>query len=82
MAMQAYSTVSRYSLSDNGLTAERKPIESARYISYTVGAGETIESIASRSLGDPLLYWEIMDINPQIKFPLDLKAGEVLRLPR
>jgi hypothetical protein len=32
-------------------------------------------------LGDPLRYWEIADINPQFKFPLDIVPGKVIRLP-
>jgi nucleoid-associated protein YgaU len=46
-----------------------------------VREGETLETIATRVLGNPLRFWEIADLNPQIKFPLDIATGTVLRLP-
>jgi nucleoid-associated protein YgaU len=79
--MKMYSSSSRYRLSDSRQTAERRPPSPTRYITYTVREGDTIESIAARQLGDPLRYWEIADINPQFKFPLDIVPGKVIRLP-
>jgi nucleoid-associated protein YgaU len=50
-------------------------------MTYVVREGDTLENIATRMLGLPTRYWEIADINPQVKFPLDLEVGTVLRLP-
>jgi nucleoid-associated protein YgaU len=79
--MSTYSTTSRYRLSESGFTAERRPAESVKYIAYTVREGDNIERIATRTLGDPMRYWEIADINPQVAFPFSLKPGTVIRLP-
>lgn len=79
--MKMYSSSSRYRLAETQQTAERQPPLPTRFSTYTVREGDTIESIAARQLGDPLRYWEIADINPQVKFPLDLVPGSVIRLP-
>lgn len=79
--MRMYSTSSRYRLSESRQTAERRATLPTRYSTYTVRDGDTIESIAARQLGDPLRYWEIADINPQFKFPMDIEPGDVVRLP-
>jgi nucleoid-associated protein YgaU len=79
--MRMYSSSSRYRLSETGQTADRRPPLPGRYVTYTVKEGDTIESIAARQFGDPMRYWEIADINPQFKFPMDISPGAVIRLP-
>lgn len=76
-----YDALSRYSTDTNGQTASRSAIARRPYTLYRANASDTLESIAARHLGNPLRFWEIADMNPQIKFPLDLEAGTVLRLP-
>lgn len=80
--MASYATTSRYSLDASGQSASRSAVRSQAYVLYTVVSGDTLESISTRLLGDPLRFWEIADLNPQIKFPLDISEGTVLRVPR
>jgi hypothetical protein len=47
---------------------------------HQVRHGEAIDLIAVRLLGDEQLWWRILDVNPA-GYPLDLAAGDVLRLP-
>lgn len=79
----AYDALSRYRLADSGQQAFRTdlPNKSRTYTVYTTKQGDTMESIATRYLGSPLRFWEIADANPQVKFPLDLGVGTLLRLP-
>lgn len=79
--MAQYDTLSRYRNDASGKTASRLPPDRRVYTTYVVRAGDTLESIATRALGNPRRYWELADINPQIKFPLDISVGTVLRLP-
>jgi len=79
--MAIYSAVSRYTLDSSGQTASRSGKQSTRYTLYTVRDGDTLERIASRRFGTTERYWEIADLNPQIKFPIDLEVGDVIRLP-
>ena len=79
--MAAFSPLSRYALDMSGQSASRKTIQTRNYTLYTAGEGDTLESIATRVLHNPLRYWEIADLNPQITFPLDIESGTVLRLP-
>lgn len=80
--MANYDALSRYSLDESGQTATRSDVpQTRRYFTYTVRQGDTLENIASRHLGNPRRYWEIADINPQVKFPTDLSVGTIIRLP-
>lgn len=79
--MALYSSVSRYSLTSDGKYAERKVNATTRYTLYTVRQGDTLESIAARLLGTTERYWELADLNPQVKFPLDIDTGTVIRIP-
>jgi nucleoid-associated protein YgaU len=53
----------------------------AKYTLYTVRQGDTLERISARLFGTTERYWEIADLNPQIKFPIDLESGDVIRVP-
>jgi len=81
--MAYYDANSRYSVNTDRRTATRAPLNLAkkRFSLYTVRAGDTLENIASRRLGSQRRYWEIADMNPQVKFPVDLPPGTVLRIP-
>ena len=41
-----------------------------------------IEEIAGKTLGKPHLWWQIMDINPDVLNPFELTPGLQLRIPR
>lgn len=69
-------------LEDGIITAVRKPVSNVYVQKYTVKSGETLESIAAKLYGDPTQFWRIADINPQIRFPLDLESGMVIRIPQ
>lgn len=47
---------------------------------HIVQAGDRIDLLAYRYLGDPTLWWIICDYN-DIFFPFDLEVGIVLRVP-
>lgn len=79
--MALYTSNSRYSKTVGAQTAERSTPSTSRYTLYTVRQGDTLESIAARVLGSTDRYWELADLNPQIKFPLDITMGDVIRLP-
>lgn len=81
------TVLSRYernlsTLEDGIITATRKPVSNVYVQKYTVKSGETLESIAAKLYGDPTQFWRIADINPQIRFPLDLESGMVIRIPQ
>ena len=47
---------------------------------HVVQAGDRIDLLAYRYLGDPTLWWVICDYN-DIFFPLDVELGAVFRIP-
>lgn len=81
------TTLSRYEYNrsadiDGITTAVRKPVNNLYVQKYTVKSGDTVENIAAKVYGDPTQFWRIADINPQIKFPMDLAPGMVIRIPQ
>jgi nucleoid-associated protein YgaU len=53
-----------------------------KYIEYTWVFGDRIDYLASVYLGDPNLWWQIMDINPSIDDPMNISAGTKIRIPK
>lgn len=81
--MAFYAPTSRYKFDTSKVTASRKSVRGAsQYTFYVVREGDTLESVARRSLGSSDRWWEVADLNPQIKYPLSLTVGDVIRLPR
>jgi nucleoid-associated protein YgaU len=79
-----YSQDSRYELSSDRKKAFRKVSNfavSGKYSLHIIKEGDTIENLANRLLGDPSRYWEIADMNPQVKFQWDLVPGDSIRIP-
>jgi hypothetical protein len=57
----------------------RKP---AVGVAVAVGAGERLDTISARTLGDPLLFWRIADANGRMN-PFDLaEPGARLVIPK
>lgn len=79
--MAFYDASSRYVIDRSNAYATRVPLKAGSYRLYTIKSGDTLENLALSIFGDTKRAWEIADINPQIKFPLDLRVGAGLRLP-
>lgn len=80
--MAVFATGSRYQLDSSKKTASRKPLGSVSFSLHRVVEGDTLRNIAARLLGNDSRWWEIADINPQVKFPEDITVGSSLRIPR
>lgn len=52
------------------------------YINYTWVYGDRIDYLASIYLGSAVLWWKILDVNPEINNPFNIAPGTVLRIPR
>jgi nucleoid-associated protein YgaU len=52
------------------------------YTEYTWTVGDNLDYLAAVFLGNPKLWWQIMDINPTISNPLEIEPGTVIRIPR
>jgi len=50
-------------------------------IIYEVKEVDRIEDIAVRYLGNPALWWKIMDLNPEVLDPFNIVPGTSLRIP-
>lgn len=79
--MAIYRTSSRYKLINGGILADRNKPEAVKYYQYVAKDGDNFELLASKILGDGKRYWEIADINPQVKWPNGITVGTVLRIP-
>lgn len=67
---------------DYMLTVFRQfPSYSTSYYWYEVTENDRIENIAAKTIGNPYLWWQIMDINPEVLNPFELLPGMQLRIP-
>jgi hypothetical protein len=57
------------------------PSYNVEYFSYTWVETDRLDRIALRFLGASTLWWQIMDINPEILDPSTIAPGTVLRIP-
>ena len=48
---------------------------------YTVVKGDTLDGIAYKRYGNAQLGWAIMDANPVYQSEIEIKAGDVLKIP-
>ena len=51
------------------------------YFIYEWVENDRLDNLATRYLGDPGLWWEILDINPEIINPSEIAPGTQLRIP-
>ena len=49
--------------------------------SYVISEGDTLSSIAKRRWGDPRLWRRIVDFNPGLNTPEDIRMGDTISLP-
>lgn len=48
---------------------------------YTVVQGDTIDGIAYKQYENAQLGWAIMDANPKYQSEMEVKAGDILKIP-
>jgi nucleoid-associated protein YgaU len=65
-----------------GLTrGERESMDDRHRFAHVVRKGETLSSLAREYLGDEKLWPAIMDANPSLARPEDLREGETIQIP-
>ena len=42
---------------------------------------DRLDNLANRYLGNPALWWQILDINPEVLDPTEIAPGTQLRIP-
>lgn len=57
------------------------PVYETGYFLYEWKETDRLDTLALRYLGSPALWWKIMDMNPEIIDPLNIKLGTQLRIP-
>lgn len=53
-----------------------------KWFEYLWREGDRIDLVASNLLGDPSLWWYLMDANPEIGDALSITPGTRIRVPR
>jgi len=51
------------------------------YFYYNWVETDRLDNLATKYLGNPSMWWEIMDINPEILNPFSITPGTQLRIP-
>jgi nucleoid-associated protein YgaU len=81
-ASSRYTTTTANKDNESIVIAVRKETTAVEYVTYTARFGDSFTSLATRLYSDPSQYWRLADINPQIKFPDLIPAGETIRIPK
>lgn len=87
-APDMYSALSQDGSMVRASVARPAPVAVAGFVTgipsvsvYRWTAGDRIDSLAYRMLGDSRLYWRIMDMNPTILDPSDIAPGTWIWVP-
>lgn len=67
--------------SRNVIAMSEPAVTTFDYIEHTYSGDETIENLAYLYLGDPRLWWQIADANPEVIDWSSLVPGATLRVP-
>lgn len=68
--------------SNYNLTVFRQwPTYVSEFFWYEWVESDRLDVLATRFLGDPSRWWEIMDVNPEINNPFTLEPGQQIRIP-
>lgn len=57
------------------------PDVSKAFYYYTWTSADRIDLIALKFLGDAELWWQIMDLNPELTNPMAILPGSLVRIP-
>ena len=57
------------------------PTIKSNFYAYTWVEGDRIDVVSNSLLGSPSFWWKIMDLNPEIMDPFDIKPGTTIRIP-
>jgi hypothetical protein len=57
------------------------PVATTKFYYYTWVEGDRIDILAQNVLGSAESWWQIMDFNPEIIDPFDIKVGATIRVP-
>lgn len=58
------------------------PVDSSDFHHYTWVEGDRVDAVANDLMGSPLLWWRLMDFNPEVIDPFDIPIGTTIRIPR
>lgn len=57
------------------------PVIRSNFYLYTWVEGDRIDVVSNILLGSPTFWWKIMDLNPEIIDPFDIRIGTTIRIP-
>lgn len=61
--------------------ARQFPVVNSDYYLYVWKEGDRIDTLTYNLAGNPADWWHIMDANPEITDPMNIKPGTTLRIP-
>jgi hypothetical protein len=57
------------------------PANTGRYKIHHWSVADRLDLLAARYFGDAKQWWRIMDMNPLVQSPTDLRPGMLLKVP-
>lgn len=56
-------------------------VGTSSFFEYTWVFGDSLGALADKHLLNHLLWWKIMELNPEISDPFSIEPGTVIRIP-
>ena len=66
---------------DDVLVQRRFPTPAARFRYIIWAQGMRLDLLSARLFGDPKQWWRILDMNPLVQSPTDLRPGMHVKVP-
>jgi hypothetical protein len=66
---------------DIAVYREFTSLGSITFLTHTWVYGDNLSSLAKKYLLNPLLWWQIMEVNPEITDPFSIEPGTEIRVP-
>jgi hypothetical protein len=57
------------------------PVVTSTFTNYVVQGGDRFDNLAYKFLGDPTLWWQLANENPEVFYPDNLIPGTMIRIP-
>lgn len=62
-------------------TRREFPEATNNFVLYTWLQSDRLDRISAQFLGDPGKWWKILDANPLVQDPYDIRPGQQIRIP-
>lgn len=76
-----YTKTPVYEYEGNLVFRKRKRFNFTKFTYHRFIQGDRLDSLAHKYYGDSQLWWVFLDANPQYRAEIDIKYGDIIKVP-